>query len=365
VSICKRGPFRVRFSFCSLLFAGLLASGPAVSMGQEVQADSAGQTGAVAAATEPRNPREMRLSLWDGSIMSGDIGTSNLHVKTQFGMLEVPVSSIVIMRPGLDSLTGLRQEIEVLVEELGDRDFKKREQAVQRISQMGPMWRDYLAGLNDGGSAERKKHLQHLVAQFSDDLENQLDGFGAEGGPQSLGKHDTITTKEFTIVGSVQEQDFDITTRFGMLRVQLADIQSADRQWMLDSVTIRKSVDVSATGFFQTQPAGTGIRVRKGDRISIRATGSVQWTSWGNLASGPEGITNHGQWNAMNCGMLAARIGKSDEYIPVGADHDFVAAQDGELILGIAMQDNYAAQQGYQWNGDYKAKVVVVSGNPE
>ncbi len=334
--------------------------------GQEEQAESTEQNEVVASpVAETRNPREMRLKLWDGTIISGDIGTSSLHVQTQFGMLDVPVSSILLVRPGLDSLTGLREEIEQLVEELGDRDFKKREQAVQRISKMGPMWRDYLAGLSDGGSAERKKHLQHLVEQLSEDLENWSNDPATNGSSEMLGKQDSITTGEFTIVGRVQEQEFDLTTRFGMLRIQLADIQSADRQWMQESETIRKSIDVGATSFFQNKPESTGLRVRKGDRISIRVSGSVLWASWGNLSSGPEGISNHGQWNSMNCGMLAATIGKSDEYIPVGSDHDFVAALDGELILGVAMQDSYAAQQGYQWNGKYTAKIVVVSGNPE
>ncbi len=306
------------------------------------------------------NPREMRLQLWDGTVITGDVGIDNLHVQTRFGKLEVPVASIVKMSPGLNSLPALRQKIDGLVENLGDRDFKVREQSLEALMSMGPMIVDYIATVGDGGSAERKKHLLNLVEELNAARDELLDGFDGGTMPQILAEEDAVSTGEFTIVGRIEEQMFRLKTKFGELEIGLGDIRQADRMWLEESVTVRRTVEMASRDFFQTSPKETGIRVRRGDEIRIKASGKINWTSWGNMVSTPDGIPNHGLWESMNCGMLAARIGKSGGYIPVGEEHGFVAQADGELILGIAMLDNLAGQQGYQWDGKYEVKLVVV-----
>jgi hypothetical protein len=310
-------------------------------------------------AAQP-GPQEVRLLLWDGTTVIGDLDISSLHMATRFGVLEVPVASIVRLTPGLNSLPDLRTRLEGLVEKLGDRDFKAREVALGELLAWGPPLLGYLAQTSDGGSAERKKHLQNLVAQ----LQADLDASGATGEPAAppLVADDSLTTGEFTIVGQVQEQQFSVATRYGPLSIRLADIKSVDREWLNEASIVRRNFDVAGTSFFQTKPLSTGLRVRRGDRIRIRASGSVHWTNWGNISSGPAGIANHGQWQGFNCGMLLARVGQSGELSGIGDEGEFVARTDGELILGVAMQDNYANQQGYQWDGEYKIQLVVTSG---
>ncbi len=310
-------------------------------------------------AAQP-GPQEVRLQLWDGTTVIGDLDISSLHMATRFGVLEVPVASIVRLTPGLNSLPDLRSRLEGLVEKLGDRDFKAREQVFGELLAWGPPLLGYLSQTSDGGSAERKKHLQNLVTQLQADLDNS----GASGEPAAaaLVADDSLTTGEFTIVGQIQEQQFAVATRYGQLAVRLADIKCVDREWLNEASVVRRNFDVAGTSFFQTKPVSTGLRVRRGDRIRIRASGSVNWTNWGNISSGPDGITNHGQWQGFNCGMLLARIGQSGELSGIGDEGEFVAQTDGELVLGVAMQDNYASQQGYQWDGDYKVQVVVTSG---
>jgi hypothetical protein len=310
------------------------------------------------------SPREMRLQLWDGTVVFGDVGIDNLHIKTRFGRLEVPVSNIVQLTPGLDSLPDLRSKIDGLIEKLGDRDFKVREQSVEQLLALGPMIVGYVASVGDGGSAERKKHLLNVLEQLNEEKDRIEDDFEVSSRAKILANEDSISTGEFTIVGTIEEQTFDVTTKFGKLAIRLADVRGADRLWLQESVTIRRTVEIASRDFFQSKPKETGVRVKRGDEIRIRASGSINWTSWGNVVSTPDGITNQGQWQGMNCGMLAAKIGKSGEPIPVGKEFSFVAKQDGELILAIAMSDNLASQQGYQWDGTYEAKLIVEH-NPE
>ena len=119
-----------------------------------------------------------------------------------------------------------------------------------------------------------------------------------------------------------------------------------------------KKIEVDGAAFFQTEPVSSKIRVNRGDRILIRATGIVQWTNW-STSSGPDGISNQGQWQGMNCGCLAARIGDSSNYIKIGTKGEFTAKQSGVLYLGVAMRDNFATNNGYRWEGKYTAKILV------
>jgi hypothetical protein len=301
-------------------------------------------------------PREVRLELWDGSILTGDLGIDSIHIDTKFGTLEVPVSNIQYLRPGLESIPELKEKIVGLVEQLGDKEFQNRERAHRELLAMGLALRNQLRNFNDGGSAERKKHLQTLSEEIEELAEDEDPSQAAKA---ALEQEDAITTGDFTIVGRIRENEFALKTRYGDLQVKLQDIRSGDRAWGSVGAAVRKNLDIEATAFFQREPAKTRIRVKAGDRISIRASGTVNWASWGNMASSPDGIGNQGQWNGMNCGTLAARIGKGGDVIKVGEKAEFVAKSSGELILGIAMQDNFASQEGYQWTGKYTARIVV------
>lgn len=314
-----------------------------------------------APVAEPQ-PREVRLRLWDGTVITGDLGRESLHVQTRFGRLEVPVRDIVLLTPGLKSLPELKARIDLAVEQLGDRDFQVRQRALQELGTMGHPLLEYLGAATDGGSAERKKNLQAILEQLQDDRATAEEEDPESVLASALTLEDSVTTAEFTIVGTIEEQEFRVQTRFGELQVRLADVRQADRTWLRQNRVVQKSVEVDARDFFQTTPAETGIRISRGDRIRIRATGSVAWVSWGNITSSPEGITNQGQWESMNCGMLAARIGKKGPYLPIGSEESFVAEQDGELVLAIAMNEGLAGQQGYEWTGNYKVKISVVGG---
>ncbi len=304
-------------------------------------------------------PREVRLHLWDGSVVAGDIGLDAIHVETRFGKLQVPISNIVYLRPGLQNVPALNNQINQWVEQLGDRDFQVREIARRQLAAMGVLLRNHIRTFDDGGSAERKKHLQSLIEEIESLAEDGEYASGSESTP--LDQEDTITTGEFTIVGRIVEKEFELATKYGLLRLRLEDIKRADRAWGQIGESVRRNVDIGATDFFQRTPKATRIFLKPGDRVSIRCSGNVNWSSW-NMSSTPEGLANQGSWNGAPSGCVMARVGKSSEYIKVGNRADFVAKVGGELFLGIAMQDNYANQRGYQWDGSYQARIVVEPG---
>ena len=122
--------------------------------------------------------------------------------------------------------------------------------------------------------------------------------------------------------------------------------------------TIRRNVSVDAETFFQREPMSTRIRINRGDRVQIRASGTVRWTNW-NMDSNPDGLPNQGNYRGIQSGTLCAQIGNSGKPIKIGSGESFVASEAGTLYLAIAVQDNYANQNSYRWTGSYKVKIVV------
>jgi hypothetical protein len=76
------------------------------------------------ATSNPPGPREVRLQLWDGSVLTGDLGIDSIHIETKFGMLEVPVSNIQFLRPGLESIPELNEKLKNLLNNSATKSSK-------------------------------------------------------------------------------------------------------------------------------------------------------------------------------------------------------------------------------------------------
>lgn len=329
----------------------------------EVVAESDADEGEAAVETVEENAQTesgklIRFRLWDGSVAIGELENPILHMQTDFGRLEIPVQKIRQFRPGLQSYPQVKQKIDTLVEQLGDREFEVRERAHRELAAMGVMISQLIPTYSDGGSAERKKHLTELKEEI-DQLIEESEEFGADEDQVPLIELDAVNTGDFTVLGTIEEKEFVVRTKYGSLKIGLNDVQVAERAGKHRSPAIRKVVNIKGTQFMQTSPVSTGIRVQRGDKVSIRADGSVNWANWGNITSTPDGIGNQGQWNGHQCGRLIARIGKNGPIVDVGSRGEFVVKTSGTLYLGIAMQDAYAQNEGYSFVGQYRARITV------
>lgn len=78
------------------------------------------------------------------------------------------------------------------------------------------------------------------------------------------------------------------------------------------------------------------VSVKKGDRVYLRAAGSVKlgdWAGWGS-PEGIEGYTSYSVFQQFQHGSLLGRIGKGEWFL-VGAFKSFVATTDGYLCLQV------------------------------
>ncbi len=308
------------------------------------------------AATGPaevRPPSELKITLMDGSIVGGKLSVPALVIDTPFGTLKVPVEQIQSFAPGLQSHPEFQQKVDSLINGLGADAFADREKANAELSRLGPDIRGELNRQLKTAEAEKQMRLQKLV----DDID------AARGDDEPDTSHewvrdDVIVTPGFTIVGRITTTAFSVTSSYGTLQLKLSDIRQAHRD-AAEPEDIRKSLAVSGTLINQHAFAPSGIRLSKGDQVTISATGTIQMTPWGgNQASGPDGAANFGTMQPGNIpvGTLIARVG-NDDIMRVGSKYTFTATKAGVLNFGIAMQ---AGMESNQFPGEYQVKMHVV-----
>lgn len=296
--------------------------------------------------------------MMDGSTFAGTMDIAKITVRTAYGDLVVPVSSVVGITPGLDSHPSFKAEVQAMIEALGSDDFEQREKAQRDLEQLGPKIRGMLEPHRNSPDAERSTRIGLILTAFDEILED-WDEF-EQGKLIELREGDQVKTQLFTIVGRIEPAEFAIRSSYGALNISLDDV---DHITLIqeDTGPVVKRVAVSGSDMASTRMKSSGIRVRRGDRVTITASGNITMTPWGNNAvTGPEGMANYGwyQPNEIPMGALVGRIGGSGEQFKVGQKHVFTAKRSGVLQLGFGMQPNYGNQQ---FPGEFDVKITVES----
>jgi len=263
-------------------------------------------------AVQPEPPSmaddQIKLHMWDGSIVGGKVSVSSINVLTEFGQMTIPIKQIVEFYPGLDSFPQKQAELKMLVENLGDPTYQVREDAHKALVKIGLPLKKEILKFTDGGSIERKKHLVEIRKEL-EELQEDIEDLDEPSQIRDLTQQDRVVTPNMTVVGKIQEELFVITSKFGELKVRLEDIEHASRDLKLAKEELRKKLSLDSDNFFQRGPKSTGIRVNKGDQIRIKAGGVMEWTNW-NKSSTPQGLSSQGSWNSIKSGTLIACIGK-------------------------------------------------------
>lgn len=304
-------------------------------------------------------PKHIRLHLLDGSIITGDLSVSEITVDTAFGKLVVPVANIRSFAPGLDSYPKQIAELETLVNNLGSDDYKTREQSHKDLSAMGVKIQKELDRFANSENAEIKRHVGEILKEIEEQAEEAADDEETPA-EQPWIRLDTIVTSDFTVVGKVSPKEFAIQSKYGPLNVQLADVRMAERETGVKE-SFRKNVVVDGANIAQRNFKSTGIRVQAGDKIVLKAEGSVVMSPWGsNAATGPDGGSNYGWYvpNQIPGGALVARIGEKGQIFKVGRQSTFTAKTSGVLQLAIGIQPEYA-NEGYNYPGQYSVKLRI------
>lgn len=305
-------------------------------------------------------PKFIRLHLQDGSVISGDLSVAEVTVETQFGKLTVPIAKVRSFTPGLDSNKKAAEQINGLVEKLGSDDYKTREQAHKDLAAMGVRVQKELEKHVGSENAELKRHVSEILKELEEAAEEQADDDSEASGASPWIQLDTVVTTDFTVLGKVTPQDFTIDSKYGPLKIALGDISRAERETGARE-SYKKNMSVGGDTLAQRGFKSSGIKVQAGDKVIVKAEGSIVMSPWGsNAHSGPDGMPNYGWYipNQIPGGALCARIGEKGQPFKVGRSSTFVAKTSGTLQFAIGIQAEYAGE-GYQFPGEYKLKLRV------
>ncbi len=309
------------------------------------------------AAKPVGDPEIIKLFLMDGSVIAGRLSMKEIAVETQFGNLNVPVTSIKSITPGLTSHPSLAKDVTRFIADLGSSNYNDREKAQQALAKMGLPVRAELERQQNDTDVERRNRIKALLAEFDQLAEDQDSSENRpELGP-AMQQRDMIETTEFTIVGKIVPQSFSVGSPYGELSVKLADIRRGHRD-VGRKEDARQNFSVDGTNLASRSLLNTNLRIERGDIVTVTADGTLTMTPWGNGSiSTPDGGQNFGWFlpNQIASGTLVGKVG-TDQFIKLGSKSTFTAERSGTLQLGIGMQQDY---QENQFPGKYNVKIRV------
>jgi hypothetical protein len=309
----------------------------------------AGEQPPPAPKTEERRPQAV-FQLVDGSRVVGETSIKEVPIKTAYGDVVIPAADVVRIRVARSSDKTARDKVAALIKQLGAPNFDDREKAYDDLCKLGPVALAQLQEAAKHPDAEVRSRVEKLLAELDRGGDDEAE---AEEGPL-VGDEDELVAKRFTLRGVIKVEKFELKTRYGTLEIPREDVLSA----MLSRPdAVSKTVKVMGQHTFNSM-VGTGLRVRQGDKLVVKASGSINFRNWGE-SSGPDGNQDRfGTQGPNNLpGMaLCGRIGANGKPFLLGSAKQLTAEGDGELFLGLAFTNNTGNS-----NGEYK---VVVTATP-
>jgi hypothetical protein len=340
--------------------ASTLAGCLALAAASLARAQADGEPAAAGPEAAGREAPSPVFFLRDRSKIAGSPSFEELEVLTQYGVLKVPKADLVSIRFARRIPADLQARIDELIAGLGSKDFDTREAASKALAEIGAPASEFLRkAAKSSGDEDVKSHCQNLVDQIDAQAAVE-EAAGEEGLADITGRDDEVTTARMTIKGTVPAEEFAIRSRYGELRVRIADLTGV--VFRSSGVTSAK-VDVSP----QHQPPGnwydTKLELTKGQRLKIEASGMVTVRNYG-VSAGPEGNREWGPGTGFaNFPMLAlvGRVGKRGQPFLVGTQHNGKARGSGRLYLAIV---SFTPHPGGA-TGSYRVKVETsAAGEP-
>ncbi len=306
--------------------------------------------------THPADPERFRFLLSDGSKVTGRLSLSHIELATEFGRLQIPITKLIQVVPGLEQRSEEREEIEQLVAMLGKGE-KESAQARDELIQMGVKVREFLRQQREEASEKLQVEIDKVLTRLDELAPDEA------ASDDSLLLEDRVRMAKFTVVGKILSQKFQIQTQFGDLTVTMADVVRLERIGVGGLPDAHKSLDVDGTNLAQLKFKDSGIEIRPGDKIVVRATGSLSRSRSKASASSPDGSPQFGMYSQdppIQGGALVAKIGPSGKIVRVGSHSTFVAKQSGVLQFAIGMRPEYVGR--FQFTGKYTVTVKVLRG---
>ena len=304
----------------------------------EHEADDEGEKTAEAESVPvpPKEPKPPMFWMRDSTRLAGFPQVSELHVETAYGPLVIPISEVEHVRFALAADPEVAQEVAGYIEQLASEEFDLREEAEEKLREIGRPALEALEKATASEDEEVKTRAQKLLEEFEGE-EEEPDEEEAHLAPLE-GDEDEIKTRQFVVRGVVQEKAFEVETRYGELTFRRDDILSIVFQ---EPLFLKRTIDVPGTSFAgNKQWVDSEQDLPAGKPFTLTATGTVVLQNYGNINCGPSGTTNvPAMFNDLAAGALVGKIGEEGKPFLVGAEYQGTAEEAGRLYLGIALKN--------------------------
>jgi vacuolar-type H+-ATPase subunit H len=115
----------------------------------------------------------------DGTYVVGKIEIDEFKVETEYGTLTVPREELIRVKIGKNANKELKEKITSLIEQLGDEEFKAREEASKKLSKLGKVALQELRTAVKSEDIEvrtrAEKLVKEIVSSMGADTEEILD----------------------------------------------------------------------------------------------------------------------------------------------------------------------------------------------
>ncbi len=306
------------------------------------------KAGAREDAPTPVTPGKPIYVLRDNSQVTGDLGHPTVRIRTKFGVLAIPSDEILRIRFARRVPKAVRENATKFVRDLAAEDFEVREGAMAGLRELGTPAIELIREATRSSDPEVGVRAEVLLEELEEIAKAESN---PEAAPGLEGTEDEIRSKRMVLKGEILTEAFTIATRYGSLRIDVADLNMIRFQ---ATGAAKKNVDVTP-GF---QPPNnwldTKIDVRKKQAIDIRASGTCNVSNWG-LSSGPDGTNRYRNNTFGNFQTLAliGKIGKNGKSFKVGSKLKTKSKAEGRLYLSI-IPFQYSPQSV---QGRYRAKI--------
>jgi hypothetical protein len=278
----------------------------------------------------------------DNTYVEGIVNLDNFEIETEYGKLIVPREHVVKIRIGKNADKELKEKIDSLIGKLADEEFKVREDATKALGELGAVALEELRDATQSDDVEVKTRAEKLVREIEQSIPPDS---------EEIIDDDEIVARKFTIRGTLLVDKFVIKTRYGTITAEKKDVKTLV---VSKASFFTKTIVVSgSSNSGSDQMLDTGINLRKGEKVIVKAKGTVHIRSYGITAS-PDGSSNRSShYSGIPIGGLMGKIGPSGRLFKVGSRYTGVADQNGRLYLAVAVRS------GYSTTGDFRVTVQV------
>ncbi|MCB9255628.1 MAG: hypothetical protein H6579_00705 [Chitinophagales bacterium] len=300
---------------------------------------------------------ELSAYLKNGDVITGKSDLLEISFQTDFGKLIFPIDQVNSISLGLKDSRFDKANLLQLLEKIDKGTDKEKEKAFDEVLLMEegaiPFVKAYLNAPSQSSNASSSDlNIQTLYEVLL--AKNKV--------PRNYNLYDVLSYKdEFRVEGSYDFNSLYIDTDYGKIKINRNDIARLDFKIVSQGMANNKSFKLFANQHISANKdeawLNTGILVKKGEKITITASGQIVLASLsGNTYTADGGVNGSAgiDDNKLSYGQIVYKIGQGGVLSKAGNNLNAYAANTGIIYLAIYESVYNSANSGY-----YTVKVRV------